>query len=109
MVWFSERKELEKQYYEWIKENGIADQPNSVIAFLEINGLLKDEKIHEKVGVVKSKPTNFDKITESVENLAEFLAPRIICADCPYWKNRNCVASLPCEEALQEWLQKECD
>ena len=43
MVWFSERKELEKQYYEWIKENGIADQPNSVIAFLEINGLLKDE------------------------------------------------------------------
>lgn len=55
------------------------------------------------------KPTNFDKITESVESLAEFLAPRIICADCPYWKNKNCVASLPCEEALQEWLQKECE
>lgn len=55
------------------------------------------------------KKTNFDKITESVESLAEFLAPRIICADCPYWKNRNCVASLPCEEALKEWLQKECE
>ena len=51
--------------------------------------------------------TNFDKITQSVESLAEFLAPRIACGDCPYWKNRNCVASLPCEEALKEWLQKE--
>lgn len=58
---------------------------------------------------LKKPRTNFDKITESVENLAEFLAPKIICADCPYWENRNCVASLPCEEALQEWLQKECE
>lgn len=106
MVWFSERKELEKQYYEWIKENGIADQPNSVIAFLEINSLLKDEKIHEKVGIVKSKPTNYDKITESVESLANYIENYTMF----WWKKCDqCKTYDHCNECIKEWLQKECD
>ena len=113
MVWFSERKELEKQYYEWIKENGIADQPNSMIAFLEINGLLKDEKVHEKAGIAKPKPrTNFDKIAENEGTLADFLGKIMICDDCPVRLQYNtckCSASSPCPQIIKEWLQKECE
>ena len=109
MIWFSERKELEKQYYEWIKENGIADQPNSVIAFLEINGLLQNEKVHEKAGIVKSKPkTNFDKIVSSVESLVEFFETNGLSCDNNAAKNRKCHRQ-GCTVCLKEWLQQEAD
>ena len=113
MVWFSERKELEKQYYEWIKENGIADQPNSVVAFLEINGLLNDKKVHEKAGIVKPQPkTNYDNITESVESLAEFVYKvRFNCALSDYGCDYCLLKELGDSNKtnIKEWLQKECE
>ena len=47
MLFFNKRKELEKRYYEWIKENGVKDCPFSVISFLVLYGLTNDEKILE--------------------------------------------------------------
>ena len=42
MNFFGERKKLEKQYYEWLKENPTAkDSPFNVISFLEGIGRLK--------------------------------------------------------------------
>lgn len=47
MLFFSKRKELERRYYEWIKENGVKDCPFSVISFMVLYGLTNDEKILE--------------------------------------------------------------
>ena len=38
---FKDRIKLEKQYYEWIKDNDVKDCPLSVISFLDSIGLLK--------------------------------------------------------------------
>ena len=44
---FSERKKLEKEYYNWVKsaknkyDIDLKDNPFNVISFLEIRGLLK--------------------------------------------------------------------
>jgi hypothetical protein len=110
MFFFRERKALENQYYEWIKENGIADQPNSVMAFLHIHGIINHKKAREKAGLNKPYPkTNFDRITESEEALAEFISTvsnceTIDCEDCPLLK-ANCNS----KEGIKEWLQKECE
>ncbi len=47
MIWFSGRKKLENKYKEWIKENNIADTSFNVITFLEIQGLLSEDKIKD--------------------------------------------------------------
>lgn len=47
MLFFNKRKELEKRYYEWIKENGVKDCPFSVISYMVSYGLTNDEKILE--------------------------------------------------------------
>lgn len=44
---FANRKKIEALYYEWIKENNIADNPNSVVAFMLCQGWLNEEKIGE--------------------------------------------------------------
>lgn len=44
---FATRMKIEELYYEWIKENGIADKPNSVVAFMLCQGWLNEEKIGE--------------------------------------------------------------
>lgn len=42
MIWFPERKQIEKMYYQWLEDNPtVKDSPFNVITFLEINGLLK--------------------------------------------------------------------
>ena len=44
MILFSERKELADQYNKWLEENPqVLDCPVNVIAFLELNGRLKDK------------------------------------------------------------------
>ena len=62
---------------------------------------------------VDNKPkTNFDKVTESVESLAEFLAINERCINCPV---QICVLSFAekgkqeCIEQIIEWLRKECE
>lgn len=58
-------------------------------------------------GFIYNKPkTNFDKITESVENLAEFLSNYIDCDNC-FKDERLCGAS--CENEIKYWLQQEAD
>jgi hypothetical protein len=109
MIFFSERKELEKQYYEWIKANGVADQPNCVIAFLEINGLLQNQKIHEKAGIIKSKPTNFDKITSSADVLLDFLDKHTDFCTLDRCKECHDFNTIGCRECIRKWLQEECE
>lgn len=42
MIWFKERKELEEQYYSWLRKNPeIDNSPFNVITFLEITNRLK--------------------------------------------------------------------
>lgn len=61
-----------------------------------------------KEALEKPKPrTNFDRITASVESLAEILA-KLDCPDCPC-NNIKCFESGTCEMRIKEWLQKECD
>lgn len=111
MFFFRERKSLENQYYDWIKENGIADQPNSVMAFLDIHGIINHEKARKKAGINKPYPkTNFDRITESVEALAEFIHKVTAC--CPFEFIDEIVhCTIPCEEGctncIKKWLNKE--
>jgi hypothetical protein len=109
MFFFRERKALENQYCEWIKENGIADQPNSVMAFLDIHGIINHKKAREKAGLNKPYPkTNFDRITESEEALAEWLESLDICIFPSKW---DCYTKKyeGCKHCIKEWLQKECE
>ena len=43
MVWFSERKKLDKEYKAWIKENYVSDTSFNVISFLA--DLLDEKKV----------------------------------------------------------------
>lgn len=59
------------------------------------------------VGMKYTKPkprTNFDRITESVEALAEFLSKYIDCDTC-FKDERLCGVS--CKNEIIEWLNKE--
>jgi hypothetical protein len=52
--------------------------------------------------------TNYDKITESVESLAEYissLARKCTFRDC---SKEEC-AKFECKDCIKEWLQKECE
>lgn len=44
---FSDRLKIEELYLDWVKKNGIADKPNSVVAFLQVHNWLNEEKIIE--------------------------------------------------------------
>ncbi len=44
IVFFSDRLEIERAFNEWADKNGVAKVPNALVAFLEINGLLKTKK-----------------------------------------------------------------
>ena len=49
MIWFTQRKMIEKAFNEWAEENGVTKVPNAVVAFLQIKGCLDEEAIHIKV------------------------------------------------------------
>lgn len=51
MIWFSQRKAIENAFNKWVEKNGIAKVPNSVVAFLELEGCLDEEAINEKYPV----------------------------------------------------------
>lgn len=55
--------------------------------------------------------TNYDKITESVESLAEFLELTMDCSLCVVFDKYGCnaIKQMTCKECIIEWLQKECD
>ena len=65
------------------------------------------EKLAQKF--MDNKPrTNFDKITESVESLAEFIEYQTNgdCEHCPS-NGRYCETHTTCKGSIIEWLQKE--
>ena len=64
-----------------------------------------------KEALEKPKPrTNFDRITESVESLAEWLEENIVCEYCPCFGNWcKSTPEMTCEQTIKEWLQKEIE
>lgn len=60
-MFFKERKYLEEKYYEWIEENSVKDCPMSVIAFLELNGLLQIPTLKNKGNTIQVPKFNMTK------------------------------------------------
>lgn len=73
-----------------------------ILKILEFDDNLKNE-------ARPCKDTNFDKITESVESLAELLCNTEFC---PYanndevWCDNSCISNKRC---MKEWLQREAE
>ena len=42
---FSDRLEVEREFYKWADKNGVAKVPNAFVSFLFIHGLLNTEKM----------------------------------------------------------------
>lgn len=42
---FTQRKIIEKEFLKWAEQNNVANTPNNVIAYLEINKLLDMDRI----------------------------------------------------------------
>ena len=54
--------------------------------------------------------TNFDKMTESVESLAEWLKENVVCEYCPCFGNWcKSTPEMTCEQTIKEWLNKEVE
>lgn len=70
---------------------------------------MTNEKYNLKpIQAKQSKRTNYDKITSSVESLANFMAEQLKympCSICPLAK--YCGGN--CKREIKEWLQKECE
>lgn len=47
MLLFSQRCKLQELFLKWCAENDVANTPMSVFAFLQINGLINEEKVNE--------------------------------------------------------------
>lgn len=45
MILFTQRMQIEKLYLTWCEEHGVANKPNSVVAFLQGNNWLNEEQI----------------------------------------------------------------
>lgn len=45
MLWYKDRCKVAANYAAWIKENGVADTPESMVAYLQIKGWLNEDKI----------------------------------------------------------------
>jgi len=47
MLLFNNRRKLESLFLKWCNENGVAKTPLSVVSFLQINGLINEDKALE--------------------------------------------------------------
>ena len=45
MVLFTQRLQIEKLYLDWCEKHGVADKPNSMVAFMQGNNWLNEEQI----------------------------------------------------------------
>lgn len=45
MLFFNKRKELEKQYYKWIRDGNIDDCPFNLITFMVAYDLINEENV----------------------------------------------------------------
>lgn len=75
-----------------------------------------EDEVHNVVfRLIKPKKTNFDRITESPEKMAEFLATWFVlpCKLCEHFRHDKCTAKISeryCDEAeaFEKWLNEEC-
>lgn len=69
MVLFTQRMQIEELYLNWCKENGVAEKPNSLVAFMQINDWLNEEQIMAdlKLMDVFKKKVNKLKVTKTFE------------------------------------------
>lgn len=51
MIYFSQRKKLGEMYKQWIVDNRVYDCPSSVVDFLQVKGLLNENRIHKFLAV----------------------------------------------------------
>ena len=88
MVLFKERKELEEQYKQWLKENPeVKDCPFNVITFLQSIGRLKDNKnetISTKLRCIADEYGYEVQSRQLVEEMAE-----LTFAINKDWRKRN--------------------
>lgn len=49
MLWFSHRRKIVRLYKCWLRETGAADDPMSLLAFLQTRGWLKEEDIYNEL------------------------------------------------------------
>lgn len=54
MIYFTQRRKLGELYKQWIIDNHVYDCPSSVVDFLQMQGLLNEEKTHEFLAVKTS-------------------------------------------------------
>jgi len=54
MIYFSQRKKLGEMYKQWIVDNRVYDCPSSVVDFLQVKGLLNEQKTYEFLAVKTS-------------------------------------------------------
>ena len=67
----------------------------------------KRYEIPTEISTKKPKKTNFDRITESVESLAETVCKSGLCP-FEYSVGVDCHKD-GCKECIKGWLQKECE
>lgn len=54
MIFFNHRKKLGELYKQWTIDNHVLDCPSSVVSFLQIKGLLNEEKVRDYLAVKTS-------------------------------------------------------
>ncbi len=58
MMLFSQRMEIERLFLEWCEQNKVAPKPNSLVAFMSINGWLNEDAITRDVPFKKLEATD---------------------------------------------------
>lgn len=54
MIYFTQRRKLGELYKQWIVDNHVYDCPSSVVDFLQVKGLLNEQKTYEFLAVKTS-------------------------------------------------------
>lgn len=58
MMLFSQRMEIERRFLEWCERNKVAPKPNSLVAFMSINGWLNEDAVTRDVPFKKLEATD---------------------------------------------------
>lgn len=54
MILFTQRMLIEELYLDWCEEHGVANKPNSVVAFMQGNNWLNEEQIMADLNLIDS-------------------------------------------------------
>lgn len=70
MIYFTQRRKLGELYKQWIIDNHVYDCPSSVVDFLQVKGLLNEQKTYEFLAVKTSSLID-DEGNSSLNNKEE--------------------------------------